>query len=343
MWSAHCQVKFRVLQCELTRPVPHGFTIISSQIIECEEIQKAMEHFLGMTRDHQRDEPFLTIMSAFWSISCFQLCDFEHTEQCIFLGRTWREVGESHNYLFLLLSMTRGVWLVAHKSVPRRRLCILSWNKGNRRRGHQKTTRNWLSRCSATNDTIKTRVPSPVDLQFTVSKKMPIFRFTTGNQQNNAFAMRGENHARQTQTVPRWVCSHATPCTQRDFFWATDKYERSTLHTKEEKERSYTEGCAKASFPRFDIASFKPTMPPRGRCTRWRETRIWMCQKIVSLFETWPKTWRGQNMGRNRHPWEKPTVETLEYHRQVPQGRVFADTAWQLSTRLKAAIVRNCW
>ena len=94
MWSAHCQVKFRVLQCELARPVPHCFTIISSQRIESEEIQKAMEHFLGMTRDHQRDEPFLTIMSALWSISCFQLCGCEHTEQCIFLGRTWREVGD---------------------------------------------------------------------------------------------------------------------------------------------------------------------------------------------------------------------------------------------------------
>ena len=70
---------------------------------------------------------------SIWSISCFQLhisVVANVPSSALFWGRAWREIGESHNYLFLLLSLTRGVWLVAHESVPRRRLCIPLWNKG---------------------------------------------------------------------------------------------------------------------------------------------------------------------------------------------------------------------
>ena len=237
MWSAHCQVKFRVLQCELTLPVPLSW--FHHNFVAENRVWRNPKSNGTLSWDDSGPPERRTVFDNHVSILIHQLFPavWLRTYRAVHLSgsnveRSW----VSHNYLFLLLSMTRGVWLVAHKSVQRRRLCILSWNKGNRRRGHQKTTRNWLSRCSATNDTIKTRPCSKSSWSAVYSfKENANFQVHHRQSTEQRFRDEGENHARQTQTVPRWVCSHATPCTQRDFLLSHRQIRKVNIAYKRRK------------------------------------------------------------------------------------------------------------
>ena len=83
---------------------------------------------------------------------------------------------------------------------------------------------------------------------------------------------RGDDRARQTQTVPRWVCFHATlKCTQVKPSLSHEKDETETPQTRERKmrdnrfcQRSFINigSCVKASAPRLGVTSLKPTTPP---------------------------------------------------------------------------------